>query len=101
MAREIEKFKKQTEEINKDNQTFLTLEKKQKYKRYQRIIKFTINQIRYETLTKEVRKLEGELADYNLAFDKLRAGARPEDINSMYEHVRVAKILKLKILNGN
>ena len=44
---------------------------------------------RYETLTKEVRKLEGKLADYNLAFDKQRAETRPEDIRNMYEHVKV------------
>lgn len=51
---------------------------------------------RYETLTKEVRKLEGELADYNLTFDKLRAGARPEDILNMYEHVRVFSFLRVR-----
>ena len=42
-----------------------------------------------------MRKYEGELADYNLAFDKLRAGARPEDIHSMYDHVRVIEQLEL------
>jgi len=36
-----------------------------------------------------VRKLEGRLADYNLAFDKQRAETRPEDIINMYEHVKI------------
>lgn len=68
---EIKKFKNQIETINKDNTTFITLEKK------------------YEALTKEVRQLEGTLADYNLAVDKQRAGTRPEDIRNMYEHVKI------------
>jgi len=70
LASEIEKFKKQIEDMNKDNQAFITLEKK------------------YEALTKEVRQLEGTLADYNLAVDKQRAGTRPEDIRNMYEHIK-------------
>ena len=68
---EIQKFKKQVEDITKDNGLFVTLEK------------------RYDELTKEVRNLEGQLADYNLAFDKQRANTRPEDIRNIYEHMRV------------
>ena len=37
----------EVEEINKDNSTYMTLERK------------------YETLIKDVRRYEGELADYN------------------------------------
>jgi len=70
LAGEINKFKTQIETINKDNTSFMTLEKK------------------YEGLTKEVRELEGSLADYNLAVDKQRAGTRPEDIGNMYEHIK-------------
>jgi intraflagellar transport protein 74 len=40
-------------------------------------------------LTKEVRELEGQLADYNLAFDKWRANTRPEDISNIYERIKV------------
>lgn len=70
LDQEIKKFKTQIETINKDNTAFITLEKK------------------YEGLTKEVRQLEGTLADYNLAVDKQRAGTRPDDIRNMYEHVK-------------
>ena len=48
-------MKQEVEDINKDNTTYLTLEKK------------------YESLIKDVRKSEGELADYNLALDKFRS----------------------------
>jgi len=34
---------------------------------------------------KEVRNLEGTLADYNLTFDKLRSKTRPDDIKNMYD----------------
>ena len=32
--------------------------------------------------------LEGQLADFNLALDKLRANTRPEDVKNTYQHVR-------------
>jgi len=71
LASETQKFREQIESINKDNTSFMTLEKK------------------YEALTKEVRELEGTLADYNLAVDKQRAGTRPEDLRNMYEHIKI------------
>jgi predicted nucleic acid-binding Zn-ribbon protein len=49
LSKEIQNFKKEVEDINKDNATYMTLEKK------------------YDTLIKEVRQLEGDLADINLA----------------------------------
>lgn len=67
---EINKMKQEVEEINKDNSTYLTLEKK------------------YETLIKDVRKYEGELADYNLALDKYRSDTKPEDIEALYMHIK-------------
>jgi intraflagellar transport protein 74 len=63
---EINKMKNEVEEINKDNATYLTLERK------------------YETLIKDVRKFEGELADYNLALDKYRMDSKPEEIEAVY-----------------
>jgi intraflagellar transport protein 74 len=39
-------------------------------------------------LTTEVRSLEGQLADYNLALDKLRVNTRPEDVKVAYQHVK-------------
>ena len=67
---EINKLKTEVEEINKDNTTYLTLERK------------------YETLIKDVRKFEGELADYNLALDKYRSDTKPEDIEALHLHIK-------------
>jgi len=58
------------EEINKDNTTYLTLERK------------------YETLIKDVRRFEGELADYNLALDKFRSDTKSEDIEALHMHIK-------------
>ena len=63
-------MKQEVEDINKDNTTYLTLERK------------------YETLIKDVRKFEGELADYNLALDKHRSDTKPEDIEALYMHIK-------------
>ena len=70
IAGEINKMKQEVEDINKDNATYLTLERQ------------------YETLIKDVRKFEGELADYNLALDKDRSGTKPEDIEALYMHIK-------------
>lgn len=43
---------------------------------------------RLEELNNEVRNLEGQLADYNLALDKLRTNTRPEDVKNTYQHVK-------------
>jgi intraflagellar transport protein 74 len=67
---EINKMKSEVEEINKDNQTYMTFERK------------------YETLIKDVRKYEGELADYNLALDKYRSDTKPEDIEALFMHIK-------------
>lgn len=67
---EINKMKSEVEEINKDNQTYMTLERK------------------YETLIKDVRRYEGELADYNLALDKYRSDTKPEDIEALFMHIK-------------
>jgi intraflagellar transport protein 74 len=63
-------MKGEVEEINRDNQTYLTLERK------------------YEALIKDVRRYEGELADYNLALDKHRSDTKPEDIEALYTHIK-------------
>jgi len=70
IANEINKMKQEVDDINKDNATYLTLERK------------------YETLIKDVRKYEGELADYNLALDKHRSDTKPEDIEALYVHIK-------------
>jgi len=63
-------MKQEVEDINKDNSTYLNLERK------------------YETLIKDVRKYEGELADYNLALDKHRSDTKPDDIEALYMHIK-------------
>jgi hypothetical protein len=63
-------MKTEVEQINKDNQSYLSLERK------------------YESLIKDVRKYEGELADYNLALDKYRSDTKPEDIEALFMHIK-------------
>lgn len=70
IADEINKMKQEVNDINKDNAKYLTLER------------------RYEMLIKDVRKFEGELADYNLALDKHRSDTKPEDIENLYMHIK-------------
>ena len=70
IATEVNNMKSEVDTINKDNATYLTLERK------------------YETLIKDVRKFEGELADYNLALDKHRSDTKPEDIEALYMHIK-------------
>ena len=69
---EIKKMKQEVEDINRDNATYIGLERK------------------YETLIKDVRKFEGELADYNLALDKFRSDTKPEDIEALHMHIKNA-----------
>ena len=70
LSNEIERFKTETDKIQKDHELYSKLEQK------------------YEDLSKEVRELEGSLADYNLAFDKERAGTKPEEISSIIVHLK-------------
>jgi hypothetical protein len=70
IVNEITKMKQEVEDINKDNNTYLTLERK------------------YEALIKDVRSFEGELADYNLALDKHRSDTKAEDIDALYIHIK-------------
>lgn len=70
IAQEIQKMKQEVEDINKDNTTYINLERK------------------YEALIKEVRRCEGELADYNLALDKHRSDTKPDDIEALYMHIK-------------
>lgn len=67
---EIENFKKKGDEITKEQHVYNKLEN------------------RFEDLRKEVRNLEGQLADYNLTIDKIRVNTRPEDVHNAYVHVK-------------
>ena len=62
IRQETDKHKQSIEQHGKDSTTYATLERK------------------YESFIKEVRSLEGQLADYNLAMDKTRAGTNPNEI---------------------
>jgi len=67
----VDKNRKEVDIITKDNTLYLQLEKRQ------------------DELLKEVRNLEGTLADYNLTFDKMRSKTRPEDIKNMFEYIKL------------
>ncbi|OQR96489.1 Intraflagellar Transport Protein 72/74 [Thraustotheca clavata] len=66
---EIEKINKEIEQDAKDKSQYAQLEKK------------------YEQLAVEVRDLEGQLADYNLAMDKLRSATDPAEIRQVQEQL--------------
>lgn len=70
LQNEINKLKEEVETIKNDNQKYVTLERQ------------------FDDLIKEVRQLEGELADYNLALDKQRSDTKPEDIMAILYHMQ-------------
>lgn len=43
----------------------------------------------FDVLSKEVQNLEGELADYNLAGDKYRSNMRADDIEPVFNHIKL------------
>ncbi|DAZ99426.1 TPA: hypothetical protein N0F65_004059 [Lagenidium giganteum] len=66
---EIDKLRREIEQDAKDKSQYAQLERK------------------YETLAYEVRDLEGQLADYNLAMDKLRSATDPQEIRQVQEQL--------------
>merc|ERR1740130_738934 len=66
LQEEVTKLNKEINDVAQDGELYQNLEK------------------RYETLVKTVRSLEGDLADHNLATDKLRTDTQPEEVNHMY-----------------
>ena len=70
LQNEINKLNEEVETIKKDNQLYVSLERQ------------------FDDLIKEVRQLEGELADYNLALDKQRSDTKPEDIMAILYHIQ-------------
>ena len=67
---EIDKFDTEMENIVRDTGIFKILEKKR------------------ENLIKEVRNLEGELADYNLSLDKKRSEAQADEVLANFEYMK-------------
>jgi len=67
---EITKLNTEVNDIQQDNKTYATLEK------------------RYDSLVKTVRALEGDLADHNLATDKQRTDTHPEEVSHLYMIMR-------------
>lgn len=67
---ETGRMKQEMEQINKDNLA---------YQQYDR---------KYESLLGEVKDLEGELADFNLALDKLRTNTDVEDIKDACQRLK-------------
>jgi len=70
LQNEINRLKDEVEKIGKDNQLYVQLERQ------------------FEQLIQEVRTLEGELADHNLALDKQRSDTKPEDIMAVLYHIQ-------------
>jgi intraflagellar transport protein 74 len=70
LRNEIDNFDNEMQEIQRDTSTFKTLEKKR------------------ENLIKEVRNLEGELADYNLSLDKKRSDAHADEVLANFEYMK-------------
>merc|ERR1719454_1345111 len=66
LQEEVTKINNEINEIAQDSELYQSLEK------------------RYEILVKTVRSLEGDLADHNLATDKLRTDTQPEEVHHMY-----------------
>lgn len=70
ILRELDAMRFEMERMGSDNQLYAQLERK------------------YEVHMKEVRVLEGQLADFNLAFDKLRTNTNIQEIQEMYAHLK-------------
>ena len=70
IARELDQMRFEIERTAADNALYAQLER------------------RYEAHMKEVRQLEGQLADFNLAFDKLRTNTNVSEIADMYSHLK-------------
>ena len=70
IAKETARMNREVEQVQRDAT---------KYAQYER---------RYEDLNKEVRTLEGQLADYNLAKDKTTSGISPLDIEDICRSIR-------------
>merc|ERR1719199_1335066 len=66
LQEEVTKINKEINDVAQDGELYQSLEK------------------RYESLVKTVRALEGDLADHNLATDKLRTDTQPEEVHHMY-----------------
>merc|ERR1740130_1330437 len=66
LQEEVTKINKEINDVAQDGELYQSLEK------------------RYESLVKTVRSLEGDLADHNLATDKLRTDTAPEEVHHMY-----------------
>ena len=62
VEKETKKLRTEIDQQSRDNSSFASLEKK------------------YETLIKDKEKLEGQLADYNLAMDKTRTSTDPDEV---------------------
>lgn len=69
ISSEIDKLQREIEQDAKDKAQCAQLERK------------------YEKLAREVRDLEGQLADYNLAMDKMRSATDPAEVRQVQEQL--------------
>eukprot|EP01041_Mallomonas_annulata_P012566 gene12566-26462_t len=79
---ETTRLNSELDQQSKDNQQYSTLEKK------------------YDQLLKTKEKLEGELADYNLALDKTRTSTDPDDVEQMVIHLTEKNKVTSRELDG-
>lgn len=70
MQEEMNRMNQEAEQFTKDTAKYSQMERK------------------YESLIKEVRKLQGDLADYNLIVDKSRNNTDPADIAHVYNMLK-------------
>lgn len=70
IMRELDAMRHEIDQTAQDNHLYAQLER------------------RYESHMKEVRVLEGQLADFNLAFDKLRTHTNVDEIQEMFHHLK-------------
>lgn len=70
VSREMNNLKAEGVQLQRDASTYTTLERK------------------YEERVAEVRLLEGQLADYNLAFDKIRTHTELSDIKAQFDRLQ-------------
>lgn len=78
---EIDTMRRDVQQMQTDNSQYQTLERK------------------YESVYKDVRTLEGQLADFNLALDKLRTNTPVEEILDIYARLKEQNDYNRKLLD--
>jgi len=78
LTKVLEEMQEETEAFQKDGNTWQVLERK------------------HDTLVKEVKGLQGTLADYNIILDKVGTDTPPEEIQQQYLHLKQTNDMERK-----